>query len=113
MKKLLVLVMILALSFSGCAYVKPTLCNQNVEQAAAIAQQIADASDSLAFLQALVPTVPVLALIAGLKLTISTLEQMRAGYCATPQQTEAVAATISSAKTVTAQVKAGKKLTLQ
>lgn len=112
MKRLLVLVMVMALSLSGCALFKSTLCNQKADEIAAISQQIADAADSLAFLQTLIPTAPVLAMIAGLKLTIATLNQMRNGYCATPEQTAAIRATIGNAQLTQAQVKAGIKPTV-
>jgi predicted small secreted protein len=101
---------------SGCATIQgwlgQTVCSPTADQVVSYAQQIADASDSLAYFQELVPTVPILAIIAGLKLAIKVLTDAKNGICEDPAQLAAAQDQISTTKNLTKQLKAGKKLTL-
>jgi hypothetical protein len=106
------LVLGLALLVGGCARMQQNICSPTADQVAAYSQQIADASDALEFFQAMAPSVPVLAIIAGLKLAVATLNQARDGYCADAAQLAAASDAIVNAKSTAASLQAGQRLTL-
>lgn len=101
---------------SGCTTVQgwlgKTVCSPTVDQAASYVQQIADASDSLVYFQGMVPTVPIAAIVAGLKLAIKVLSDARDGICQDTAQLAAAQQQVNTTKDLTKQLKAGKKLTL-
>lgn len=112
MKKLIALIIIATLSLSGCAAFKTAACKPTVTEAIAYADQIAQASDSLAFLQTLVPTVPIVAIMTGLKLAISVLKQAQAGYCVEPAVIADAQTQVQSSTNIVSQMKRGVKLGL-
>jgi hypothetical protein len=101
---------------SGCATIQgwlgKTVCSPTADQVVSYTQQIADASDSLVYFQGLVPTVPIAAIIAGLKLAIQVLSDARDGICKDATQLAAAQDQINTSKTLTMQLKAGKKIML-
>jgi hypothetical protein len=121
MKKIMaVLVMVLFVGsigmVSGCATIQgwldKTVCSPTADQVASYAQKIADASDSLVYFQGLVPTVPVVAIIAGLKLAIKILTDAKNGICQDPTQLVTAQDQVNATKGLAKQLKAGKKLML-
>ena len=112
MRKLMVLAMVLALAFSGCAYFKTQICSPTADQAMSYAQQIAQASDSLVYFQSLVPSVPLAAIIAGLKLAVLTIQQAKDGVCIAPEQIATAQSAVQCAGGVALQMKMGKALML-
>ncbi len=112
MKKLAIVVMTLALAFSGCVWMQKQVCNPTADQAMSYAQQIAQAADSLLYFQSLVPSVPLEAIIAGLKLAVATLQQAKDGVCIAPIQIVAAEMTVLNTCSVVKQLKMGKALVL-
>jgi hypothetical protein len=112
MKKLAIVVMVLALFLGGCAWSKTQICSPTAEQAMSYAQQIAQASDALLYFQSLVPSVPLAAIIAGLKLAVATLQQAKDGVCLTPEQIATAQSAVQNAGMLALQLKMGKSMTL-
>ena len=101
---------------SGCATIQAwlgqTVCSPTADQVMTYTQQIADASDSLAYFQTIVPTVPIMAIIAGLKLAIKVLSDARDGICQDQAQLTSAQEQVSVSKNMAMQLKAGKKMML-
>ena len=98
---------------SGCAtWLGQTVCSPTADQVVSYAQQIADASDSLVYFQGLIPTIPVVAIIAGLKLAIKVLTDAKNGICQDPAQLVSAQEQVSVSRNLTMQLKAGKKMML-
>ena len=100
----------------GCATIQgwlgQTVCSPTADQVMSYTQQIADASDNLAFFQSLAPTVPILAIISGLKLAIKILSDARDGICQDPTQLASAQEQISTSRSLSMQMKSGKKMML-
>jgi predicted small secreted protein len=101
---------------SGCATIQgwlgKTVCSPTADQIVSYAQQIADASDSLAYFESLIPTIPIMAIIAGLKLAIKVLSDARDGICQDPVQLASAQEQVKTSKNLAMQLKAGKSLML-
>lgn len=115
MKKIMA-VLVIMFMVGGCATIQgwlgKTVCSPTADQVASYAQQIADASDSLVYFQSLIPTVPVAAIVAGLKLALKILSDARDGICQDPAQLATAQDQINTTKGLTKQLKAGKKLSI-
>ena len=115
MKKIMAVLVILFM-VGGCATIQgwlgKTVCSPTADQIESYAQQIADASDSLVYFQGLIPTIPVVAIIAGLKLAIRILSDARDGICVDTGQIVVAQDQISTSKSLTMQLKTGKKMML-
>ena len=109
-------VLVIMFMLGGCATVQgwlgQTVCSPTADQVASYTQQIADASDSLVYFQSLVPTVPIAALIAGLKLAIKVLSDARDGICQDSAQLASAKEQVNTSQNVAIQLKAGKNMML-
>ena len=112
----IMVILVTVFMIGGCATIQgwlgKTVCSPTADQIMVYTQQIADASDSLAYFQTLTPTVPIIAIIAGLKLAIKVLSDARDGICQDEAQLASAQEQVSVSKNMTMQLKAGKKMML-
>lgn len=80
-KKFLAALLILTLAVCGCAALKNALCSPTAEAVVAAGEKLALAEATLAYLQELVPIPEVELTIAGLKIAIPILRQIKNGIC--------------------------------
>lgn len=117
MKKYFVIaVLAMCLVVGGCATIQSwlgkTVCSPTADQVAVYAQQISEASDALVYFQGLMPSIPVAAIVTGLKMAIKVLADARDGICQDPTQIASAQSAVADSTNMAASLKMGMQLKL-
>lgn len=87
MKNILAIILILTLAgVSGCETLKNAFCSPTAEQIMVAGERLALASDTLNYLEGLSPSPEVSASIAGLKIAMPILRQIKDGICVSVEE---------------------------